>query len=171
MQTIHASIATRCQHWWWVLGWVWEGSLSSEIPSREGRSWGKGSCTVRSNTSWVMVTGDPTPDRMMDIHNRKHYLPATSFAGGNIGNDFISEWVQWISMRVFTRERLVAVEPCDWTFNDNQFRLRNFSRQSSRLAVGWSGLTPLTTTVWRPSCRVRDALWRCGLHLIKTSRR
>ena len=50
------------------------------------QSWdlGRGPCMVRSYASWLMVTSDHPPlvDRMMDRHDWKQYLPATSLAGG-----------------------------------------------------------------------------------------
>ena len=59
-------------------------SLDSEVQCPEGTGtraewW---SCTVRSNASWVMATPPPV-GRMADKHDWKHYLPATSLAGGN----------------------------------------------------------------------------------------
>ena len=48
-------------------------------------SWlGEGSCKMRSNASWVVVTWEtPPPTLWTDRHNWKHYLSATSLTGDN----------------------------------------------------------------------------------------
>ena len=43
---------------------------------------GAGGLYWEANASWVMVTWDSRVNKMMDRHNRKHYLPATSLAVG-----------------------------------------------------------------------------------------
>ena len=68
--TIRASIPTRSQH---RLGLG--GSLYSVFPCHEG------SCTVKSNASWVMVTWDWTFSYLVDRQTRLITLPSRNFVG------------------------------------------------------------------------------------------
>ena len=57
-------------------------------------------CTVGSNASWVIVTWDPPcVNRMTDRQDWKHYLPATSLAGGN---NIVCVFVKIISFILMT---------------------------------------------------------------------
>ena len=49
----------------------------------KGEGGGKRRGYPRTNSSWVIVTWGPSLIRMTDTHLLKHYLPTTSFAGGN----------------------------------------------------------------------------------------
>ena len=74
---------------------VWreqEGSCAVRSHVWRGEGWCQWACTVRCNASWVMVTSEPPVDRMMDRHDRKHYLPQTSLADGKNGlHGYINE--------------------------------------------------------------------------------
>ena len=50
---------------------------------RTGGACSMRSCSMRSNASWVIDKWGPPPILWTDRHEQKHYLPATSLAGGN----------------------------------------------------------------------------------------
>ena len=64
--------------WLYVQGGTGLGGPRSDVQPRLG--WGP--CTMGSNAWWTMVTWGPHVDRMTDKHDWKHYLSATSLAGG-----------------------------------------------------------------------------------------
>ena len=58
-------------------------SSHNEVPGLMFRGWWRG---LYSEVQCIMAnghTGAPFPDRMMDRHDRKHYLPATLLVGDN----------------------------------------------------------------------------------------
>ena len=57
-------------------------SLYSEVPYLEGGLFGEGSCTVRSNASWVMVTCDPSSLEQNDRETSVKILPSHNFIDG-----------------------------------------------------------------------------------------
>ena len=58
------------------------GGPSSENPCLEGR--GRGSCTMRSDASWMMVIWDPSPVNRQTDMTENIIFPQASLAGFNI---------------------------------------------------------------------------------------
>ena len=106
LETVHASVATirsrshggssneqvRTGLQWWQpdvthrgQGLWWGQGVPGQM-SGEGGIMARGTCTVRSNASWVMVTwGLPQTEWQIDYHRHlwKHHLPAILLTGGN----------------------------------------------------------------------------------------
>ena len=84
-------MATRCHY---------QGSLYNDVSCWRSpctmRSHARRGCTVRSYVPWVMVTWNPSPNRMADRYVWKHYLSAILLAGGNNSKEKCAKWTMTI---------------------------------------------------------------------------